>query len=113
MWPENEHVYVGDDSIGEPPAAGGVREAEAACSGAPALPGEHVVEGRAGQYTAATSAQRAAVCRARGTEETSGVHGRNEQVRTGYQCQQLTGSSTAADDTVLENLEKLPPVEDQ
>ena len=72
-----------------------------------------MVTGRAGQYTAATSAQRAAVCRARGTEETSGVHGRNEQVRARYQRQQLTGSSTAADDTVLENLEKLPTVEDQ
>ncbi len=70
------HVYYisGDDGPVQPPERSGVREAEAACSGATALSGEPVAEGRAGQHPAEAPEERTERRTAGGGEETSGVH---------------------------------------
>ncbi len=75
LFPPGDHRPV------EPPERRGVGEAEAALSGAPALPGEPVAAGRAGGNAAQAAAQRAERRPAGGGEEAPGVHEPDQEVR--------------------------------
>ena len=79
----NAVSIAGDDGPVQPPERGGVGEAEAACAGEEALPGEPVAARRAGQHPAEAAEERAERGPAGGGEEAPGVHEPAQEVRRG------------------------------
>jgi len=84
LWDEwVDYWILGDGFVGGAPAEHWVREAEAAVTGAPAVPGERVAARWTRWHAAATTAQRAAMCSTRRRTHTSPVHERDAEIWPG------------------------------
>lgn len=72
---------LGYDGFCQPLGVHGVRQTEAASTGAKTVPGEFVAARRVGQHTAEASASRTEVRHSRGGKDAPGIHECHEKIR--------------------------------